>query len=90
MVSPKEWGSNAWKLLHGIAERVGSNKIISMIKDEKTEIRLTLRHFGSLLPCRTCQSHYREWVQKNPPEQFLNEYGEDLRDGMRKWLWQLH
>jgi hypothetical protein len=90
MVSPAEWGPNAWKLLHGIAECVGSNKSISMVKDEKNEIRLTLRNFGSLLPCKTCQAHYREWLQKNPPEEFLKEFGNDLRDAMRTWVWKLH
>ena len=38
MVSPAEWGPNAWKLLHGIAEHVGSNKSMTMVKDEKNEI----------------------------------------------------
>ena len=90
MVSPKEWGSNAWKLLHGIAERVGSNKNITMVKYEKNEIRLTLQYFGNLLPCKKCQTHYQEWFKKNSPEKFLTEFGEDLRDGMRKWVWQLH
>ena len=90
MVSPSEWGPNAWNLLHGLAERVGTNTNLVIAQDEKNEIRLTLRHFGSLLPCKTCQNHYREWLLKNPPEAFLNVYGEDLRDGMRKWLWQLH
>ena len=90
MVSPTEWGPNAWKLLHGIAERIGYNKNITIAKNEKNEIRITLRNFGSLLPCKTCQTHYREWLHLHPPEVFLNEFGEDLRDGMRKWVWQLH
>ena len=90
MVSPSEWGPNAWNLLHGIAERIGSSRIMTIMKDEKNEIRLTLRNFGSLLPCKTCQNHYREWLHKHPPEIFLKEFGDDLRDGMRMWIWQLH
>jgi len=90
MVSPAEWGPNAWKLLHGIAERIGSSKNLLMAKDEKNEIRFTLRNFASLLPCKTCQTHYREWLQKNPPEEFLKQFGDTLRNGMRTWVWQLH
>ena len=90
MVSPTEWGPNAWNLLHGIAEYVGTSRNMTIAKDEKNEIRLTLRNFGSLLPCKTCQNHYREWLQKNPPELFLKEFGDDLRNGMRRWVWQLH
>jgi len=90
MVSPSEWGPNAWELLHGLAERVGSQVTSTLIRDEQNEIRLTLRHFGSLLPCKTCQAHYKEWLQKNPPELFLQRSGGYLQDAMRDWVFRLH
>ena len=90
MVSPAEWGPNAWKLLHGIAERVGLHSTLTVIRDEQNEIRLSLRHFASLLPCKTCQIHYREWLLKNPPELFLKQSGEYLQDEMREWVFRLH
>lgn len=90
MVSPAEWGPNAWNLLHGLAERVGVHTSISLIRDEQNEIRLTLRNFAALLPCKTCQIHYREWLHKYPPEQFLKKSGGYLQDEMREWVFRLH
>ena len=90
MVSPAEWGPNAWELLHGLAERVGSQKSMSLIRDEQNEIRLTLRSFSALLPCKTCQGHYREWLHKYPPEPFLQSSGGYLRDDLRGWIFRLH
>jgi hypothetical protein len=90
MVSPAEWGPNAWELLHGLAERVGSQKSITLMRDEQNEIRLTLRNFSALLPCKTCQGHYREWLHKYPPEAFLQSSGGYLRDDLRAWIFRLH
>lgn len=90
MVSPSEWGPNAWELLHGLAERVGNQSSVILIRDEKNEIRLTLRNLSTLLPCRVCQGHYREWLQKHPPEQFLQLSGGYLQDAMREWIFRLH
>lgn len=90
MVSPSEWGPSTWELLHGLAERVGTQMSMPLIRDEQNEIRLTLRNLSALLPCKTCQGHYREWLHKNPPEQFLQRSGEYLQDEMREWVFRLH
>jgi hypothetical protein len=90
MVSPHEWGPHAWNLLHGIAERVGKHDKLMLIRDEQNAIRLTLRHFGSLLPCLKCQKHYREWLHKHAPELFLQRTGEDLRAALQDWFYTLH
>jgi hypothetical protein len=88
MVSPAEWGPNAWELLHGIAERIGNHSNKTLIRDEQNELRLTLRHFGALLPCPKCQEHYRDSIRKSFPNTTL--YGEYLKDAVRKWLFNLH
>ena len=91
MVSPGEWGPNAWELLHGIAERVGSARHESVMRDQRNELKLTLRHFWALLPCHKCQAHYREWLLKNPPEEWINTpFPIDLQDKLRDWLFRLH
>jgi len=88
MVSPAEWGPNAWELLHGIAERIGNHTNKTLIRDEQNELRLTLRHFGSLLPCPKCQEHYRDWIRRSSPNTTL--YGEYLKDAVRTWIFNLH
>jgi hypothetical protein len=90
MVSPSEWGPHAWTLLHGIAERVGRHDKMLLIRDEQNAIRLTLRHFGALLPCNKCQNHYKGWLQKHAPELFVQRMGEDLRLAFQDWLFNLH
>ena len=88
MVSPQEWGPNAWDLLHGIAERVGNHTNKYQILDEQTELRLTLRHFSALLPCIKCQNHYKEYIRRSFPDTKL--YGMYLQDSLREWLYNLH
>ena len=91
MVSPSEWGPNAWELLHGIAERVGNHSNHIMIRDERNELKLTLRHFWALLPCLKCQKHYKEWIQKHNPDPWIQgPFGIDLQDSMRDWVYKLH
>lgn len=88
MVSPQEWGPNAWDLLHGIAERIGNHTNKYQIADEQNELKLTLRHFGALLPCIKCQSHYKEYIRKSFPN--ISLYGMYLQDSLREWLFKLH
>ena len=90
MVSPGEWGPTTWKLLHGIAERVGQHDNMTLLRDEQNEIRLTLKHFAALLPCLKCQGHYREWIKNNPPEQISGKFGIDIQEALRDWVFRLH
>jgi hypothetical protein len=91
MVSPVEWGPNAWKLLHGIAERIGNQSSMTLVSDERNELKLTLRHFWALLPCQKCQKHYKEWLIKHPPDSWIvGPFGCDLQDSMRYWVYLLH
>ena len=91
MVSPEEWGPDAWKLLHGIAERVGNQSSLTLIRDERNELKLTLRHFWALLPCQACQKHYKEWLSKHSPDVWISgPFGSDLQDSMRSWVYRLH
>jgi len=90
MVSPAEWGPNAWKLLHGIAERVGRHSIFLMARDEQLALGFTLKRFWQLLPCKQCQTHYREWLHKSPSDAFTSKSGAYLREDMRHWVFRLH
>jgi len=89
-VSPAEWGPSSWKLLHGLAERVGNQDNRVMIRDEQNELRIVLKELWALLPCRHCQDHYREWIRYNPPDAFISQGGFYLQDEMRTWVYRLH
>ena len=91
MVSPGEWGPGAWELLHGLSERVGNQIHLTLIRDERNELKLTLRHLWALLPCLKCQKHYKEWIQANPPDKWIDTpFGIDLQESMRNWVYRLH
>jgi thiaminase len=91
MVSPGEWGPGAWELLHGLSERVGNQRHVALIRDERNELKLALRHFWALLPCLKCQKHYKEWIQANPPDKWIDTpFGIDLKESMREWVYRLH
>jgi hypothetical protein len=90
MVSPSEWGPVGWQLLHGIAERIGKQTKLTLIRDEINELRFTLRHFWALLPCVKCQKHYKEWFQKISPESWLSGPTFDIQESMRLWVYTLH
>lgn len=91
MVSPGEWGPGAWELLHGIAERIGQHSNIHLIRDERNELKQTLRNFGFLLPCLKCQAHYKEWLKTHSPDAWIDSpFGVDLQESMRSWVFQLH
>jgi hypothetical protein len=90
MVSPAEWGPTTWELLHGIAERVGNQVSLILMRDERNEIRLAFRKLSALLPCQKCQGHYNDWLRKNPPEAILDKSGELLQDALRDWVFRLH
>jgi hypothetical protein len=77
--------------LHGLAEKVGRQQHPSMVRDEQNELSFVLKSFGHLLPCKTCQDHYREWLLKHPPDKFI--FGSpiyELEEKCRKWVYMLH
>jgi hypothetical protein len=91
MVSPNEWGPAAWDLLHGISEKIGNHSNITLIRDERNELKLALRHFWALLPCLKCQKHYKEWIKSHNPDTWIQgPFGVDLQDSMREWVYTLH
>lgn len=85
-----EWGASAWNLLHGLAERVGNHTNQIMIKDEQNELKIILKDFWTLMPCRNCQTHYREWIRYNPPDTFIMKGDMYLQENMRNWVYRLH
>ena len=90
MVSPAEWGPNAWALLHALAEKIGNQTNIIMIRDQQNYLKNTLKTFWCLLPCQKCQAHYRDWLKKHPPDAFTSKNGFYLQDDMRSWVYTLH
>jgi hypothetical protein len=40
------------------------------------------------MPCMACRTHFRDWCNRRPVEQFAGSY--QVREDAREWLWALH
>ncbi len=91
------WGPEFWKILHGLAEKVGSfhhtpRTYITQVKEEKRLWSVLLSSLKQSLPCPMCRKHYLEYLQHNNSSAFINIYSNDSlsKDAIRLWLYNLH
>lgn len=89
-MSTKSWGPPLWKLLHGIAETLGNQSVAMLATDEAHEIVFLLRDVEKIMPCQLCRSHYHQWRKDHPLEEIDRLRGPMLREGVRRWLYDLH
>ena len=87
MVQNTEWGPPLWRILHTLAERLGRQAHPILIQDEARLWGQLLLQTNTILPCKLCQAHYKEWRTKHSLEGIRGTY---LRDESRRWLWALH
>lgn len=90
MPSNKDWGPLFWALLHGLAERLGTQVLDTMAADEAREMILVLKGVELVMPCEKCRAHYHEYRLKNPLDTFTERRGPHLRQVIRDWLYALH
>jgi hypothetical protein len=84
------WGPLLWKLLHTLAEKLGTQKPEICAADEAREMVLILRGLEVIMPCEKCRKHYKEYRVKFPYEIFMQKRGVGLKKGVREWLYMLH
>ena len=87
---PRDWGPPLWKVLHGITESLGNQKVSILSTDEANEMIFLLRDVEKIMPCALCRNHYHAWRKEHPLEQLATLRGPALREGVRKWLYNLH
>lgn len=86
----REWGTPLWEILHSMAENIGNQKSPLLAVDEANEIVFVLRFVEDIMPCALCRNHYRVWRQRFPLERLAKLRGEELRNEVRLWLYNLH
>ena len=85
------WGPILWKLMHGLAERVGSTPFPMYAEDERRYWIALLKAMGKMIPCPTCKEHYAAYTKENPFEAPLKTQSYlDLNNWIRTYLWDLH
>jgi len=90
MVSIQEWGPDLWKLLHSYSLYAGKNKPEIAALDEIRAWKGFIITTESVLPCRKCRQHMREWRLKHPIENIMGYRGEYFKERLCSWLWELH
>lgn len=89
-MSKKEWGPHLWKILHTLGESLGNQPTAWLSTDEANEIVFILRDVEKVMPCQLCRQHYNAYRKTHPLEQLNTLRGWSLREGVRKWLFELH
>ncbi len=91
-----EWGPEMWKILHGLAEKIGQYPQINhryiTNTGSKEEKRLWSILLGSLrlsLPCPLCRKHYTEYINQFSPDKFIHDTNIS-KELVRTWLFNLH
>jgi hypothetical protein len=84
------WGPLLWRLLHTIAEKLGTTKPDLLAADEAREVVFLLKGIEVIMPCEKCRRHYHEYRIKNPYDVFAQRRGLGLKKGVKEWLYNLH
>jgi hypothetical protein len=80
ITNPQKFGPVTWYIMHNTALKLNEETFSDWV-------RLLI----DSIPCNNCRSHALEYIEINPPENFLgieNEKGEPI--GMFQWTWQFH
>ena len=87
MAQIPEWGPHIWRILHTCAERAGTS--VTQIDEIRAWIQV-LRLTEGALPCAMCRAHYKTWRTTHPLEGLLAYRGEQFKEAVRRWIWELH
>ena len=86
-----EWGPLFWRLLHGIAERVGTSPFPIYQPDERRALAALFKSLTKTIPCPSCKDHYESYLREHPVEQDLKDIDySSLQEYVRHWFWELH
>lgn len=81
MMTVDTWGRAGWVFLHAISFSYSDSPSV----EEKEYMRRFLHSIGYVLPCPTCKSHYRDFMQGERVEHALSS-----REALTQALWELH
>jgi hypothetical protein len=83
----EEWGPILWKILHGLAEKVGKAPCLD---EEVREWKRFLTFTADIIPCDVCKKHYKQVLLDHPIGGILKMNASVASTFIRTWLWTLH
>lgn len=78
-ISPDVWGPYGWSLIHYVALGYPEQPTFDII----TKYRNFFISLANVIPCEKCKTHYREMIDKNPPQL-------ENKDALFKWTVDIH
>jgi hypothetical protein len=89
-IKPSTWGYPMWRVLHGLVEKSGRQTNKFLDDDEFYAWKSVLNILHTCLPCNLCRDHYSGFVREHPYDDIIARRGAERREGLRKWLFDLH
>jgi hypothetical protein len=88
----EEWGPILWKILHGIAERVGTIGVPLYEGDERRALIKWIHAVAKMIPCPSCKEHYEVYLKEHPVDEAILKVIplSELRTYVKTWFWELH
>jgi len=88
----EEWGPILWKILHGIAERVGTIGVPLYEGDERRALVKWIHSVAKMIPCPSCKEHYDVYLKEHPVDDAILKVIplSELRTYVKTWFWELH
>ena len=84
------WGPIFWKLLHGLAEKIGSTMLQVNITEERIAWIQLIKSTEKVLPCPYCREHYKDYLKRNNPDILKNYDVLKMKIWITNFFWSLH
>lgn len=86
-----EWGPILWRILHGLAEKVGLSAFPQYYSEERRYLVKLFKLLERIIPCPSCKEHYEVYLRQHPVDGPIKDLSHsELNTYVKTWFWQLH
>jgi Erv1 / Alr family len=85
-----QWGTIAWTLLHGMAERTAKLGNPANIPFAKNQWIFLLDSLPKIIPCPECQVHAADWIKAHPVGVLKTLPDTQMYPWLAVWLYEFH
>jgi len=86
-----EWGPLLWRVLHGLAEKVGTCTFPQLYADERRALVKVFKLLEKVIPCPSCKEHYEVYLREHPVDIPVRDLPQsEIREYTKTWFWELH
>lgn len=85
-----QWGTIAWTLLHGLAERAAKIGNPTNAPFAKNQWVFLLEDLPKIIPCPECQTHATGWIKAHPVGGLKTLPDKQVYPWLVVWLYEFH